>query len=126
MDCPCDLRGKWRLQCAEYNNANSVNARLGRSCYVTKLTIAAQLSFVERPLLQAHNQFLVNINNQVKVRWLTRSEVPGTARDMSYEDRMRARADRARKEIAEKAKRASREAKRKRAARKPKEPEYHA
>jgi hypothetical protein len=84
--------------------------------HLQKLTNAAQLSFAERDLLREHNQFLVNVNNEAKVRRSTKSEVVGTARVMSYEDLVRARVDRASKERAKEAKKALKEGKRKRGA----------
>lgn len=48
-----------------------------------KHTNATQLSFAERALLQKHNQFLVQINNEAKVRRSTKSDVLGTTRVMS-------------------------------------------
>jgi hypothetical protein len=94
--------------------------------HLQKLGNAARLSFAERALLREHNQFLVNVNNEAKVRRSTKSEILGTARVMSYEDLVRARADRARRERAKEAKKASKEGKRKRDARGFEEPGYHA
>ncbi|KAF5018491.1 hypothetical protein F66182_9526 [Fusarium sp. NRRL 66182] len=79
--------------------------------HLQKLSNAAQISFAERALLHAYNQFLVNVNNEAKVRRSTKSEVLGTARVMSYEDLVQARVDRARKERAKEARRASKEGK---------------
>ncbi|KAK0713308.1 hypothetical protein B0T26DRAFT_626908, partial [Lasiosphaeria miniovina] len=86
-------------------------SRQGLERHVQKLTNAAQLSFAERALLQEHNQFLFQINNEAKVRRSTKPEILGTARVMSYEDLEKARADRATKEIAKEAKKAARDAK---------------
>ncbi|OBS17012.1 hypothetical protein FPOA_12469 [Fusarium poae] len=80
--------------------------------HLQKLTNATQLSFAERALLQSHNQFLVHVNNEAKVRRSTKSEVLGTARVMSYEDLVKARQDRARKEWMKDVKKVSRVAKR--------------
>jgi hypothetical protein len=53
---------------------------------IQKLTNAAQTSFAERALLQNHNQFLLTINDESKVRRSTKSVVLGKAKAMSYED----------------------------------------
>ena len=79
--------------------------------HVQKLTNATQLSFAERALLQEHNRFLAEINNEAKPRRAAKSDVLGTARVMSYEDLEKARAERAAKEAAKEAKKAEREAK---------------
>ncbi|KFZ22973.1 hypothetical protein V502_02552 [Pseudogymnoascus sp. VKM F-4520 (FW-2644)] len=57
------------------------------------------MSFAENALLRDQNQVLTIISNEVKVRRSTRSTVVGTARVMSYEDIVKARADRAEKDI---------------------------
>jgi hypothetical protein len=75
-----------------------------------KHTNATQLSFTERALLQEHNRFLAEINNEAKVRRSTKSEILGTARVMSYEDLEKARAERAAKEAAKEAKKAEKKA----------------
>lgn len=67
--------------------------------HVQKLANAAQMSFAENALLRDQNQVLTIISNEVKVRRSTRSTVVGTARVMSYEDIVKARADRAEKDI---------------------------
>jgi hypothetical protein len=79
--------------------------------HLQKLTNATQLSFAERALLQEHNRFLTEINNEAKPRRSAKSEVLGTARVMSYEDLEKARAERAAKEAAKEAKKAAKEAK---------------
>jgi hypothetical protein len=61
--------------------ANSALQRL-----IQKLTNATQTSFAERTLLQNHNQFLLTINDESKVRRSTKSVVLGKAKAMSYED----------------------------------------
>jgi len=66
--------------------------------HIQKLTNATQLSFAERALLQEHNRFLADINNEAKVRRATKSKIIGTARVMSYEDLEMARAERAAKD----------------------------
>lgn len=76
-----------------------------------KLIDATQLSFAERALLQEHNRFLAQINNEAKPRRATKSEKIGEARVMSYEDLQNARAGRAAKEASKEAKKAEREAK---------------
>ena len=76
-----------------------------------KHTNATQLSFAERALLQEHNRFLAEINNEAKVRRSTKSEILGTARVMSYEDLEKARAERAAKEAAKEAKKGEKKAK---------------
>jgi len=45
-----------------------------------KHTSATQLFFAERALLQEHNRFLAEINNEAKVRRSTKSEILGTVR----------------------------------------------
>ncbi|KAK3044655.1 hypothetical protein LTS18_000701, partial [Coniosporium uncinatum] len=75
-----------------------------------KHTNATQLSFAERALLQEHNRFLAQMNNEAKVRRSTKSDVLGTAKMMSYEDLERAKAERAAKEAAKEAKKAAKEA----------------
>jgi len=55
-----------------------------------KLTNATQLSFAERALLQEHNWFLAEINNEAKLRRAAKADILGTARVMSYEDLERA------------------------------------
>jgi len=67
---------------------------------VQKLASAAQISFAECALLQDQNRFLSKINNETKVRRLTRLVVLGKAKVMSYEDLNEARAKRAAKEKA--------------------------
>lgn len=70
---------------------------------VQKLTNATQLSFAERALLQDNVRFLSEINSEAKVRRATKSKVIGTARVMSYEDLVSARADGTAKEAAKEA-----------------------
>ena len=79
--------------------------------HVQRLTNATQLSFAERALLQEHNRFLAETNNEAKVRRWTKSEILGTTRVMSYEDLEKVRAERAAKEAAKEAKKAEKEAK---------------
>jgi len=67
---------------------------------------ATQLSFAQRTLLEEHNRFLAQINNEAKPRRSTKSEVPGTARVMSYEDLIKAKIERAAKETAKETKKA--------------------
>lgn len=74
--------------------------------HVQKLTNATQLSFAERALLQEQIRFLAKINNEAKVRRATKSKIIGTARVMSYEDLVKARAERAAKEAEKEAKKA--------------------
>ncbi|KAH6700533.1 hypothetical protein BKA61DRAFT_620725 [Leptodontidium sp. MPI-SDFR-AT-0119] len=78
--------------------------------HLQKLTNAAQQSFAERALLDEHNQFLAQMNNEAKARRSTKSEILGTARVMSFEDIAKARAERAAKKAAKEAKKAAREA----------------
>jgi hypothetical protein len=68
--------------------------------HVQKLASAARVSFAECALLQEHNQSLIKINKEAKVRRSTRSVVLGKAKVMSYEDLEEARAKRAAKEKA--------------------------
>ncbi|KAK3064923.1 hypothetical protein LTS18_002467 [Coniosporium uncinatum] len=77
-----------------------------------KHTKATQLSFAERTLLQEHNRFFAQINNEAKPRRATKSDVLGTAKVMSYEDLEKAKAERAAKDTAKEVKRAEKEAKR--------------
>lgn len=79
--------------------------------HIQKLTNATQLSFAERALLQEHNRFLAEINNEAKARRSTKSQNLGEARVMSYEGLEKARAERAAKEAMKEAKKAEREAK---------------
>jgi DDE superfamily endonuclease len=76
-----------------------------------KHTKATQLSFAERALLQEHNRFLAQINNEAKPRRSTKSDMLGTAKVMSYEDLEKAKAERVAKEIAKVIKKAEKEAK---------------
>ncbi|KAL5344804.1 hypothetical protein ACLOAV_010201 [Pseudogymnoascus australis] len=57
------------------------------------------MSFAENALLRDQNQVLTIISNEVKVRRSTGRTVVGTARVMSYGDIVKARADRAAKDI---------------------------
>jgi hypothetical protein len=79
--------------------------------HIQKLTNATQLSFAERTLLQEHNRFLTEINNEVKARRSTKSEKLGETRVMSYKDLEKARAERAAKEAVKEAKKTEREVK---------------
>jgi hypothetical protein len=95
--------------------------------HVKKLAHAAQVSLAERAflsiecaLLDNRNQMLTRINNEAKVRWLTRSIVLGKAKVMSFEDIEVARAARAVKDAKGKGKRGR---KRKSAALEPDEPD---
>ncbi len=74
--------------------------------HVQKLAHAAQASFTERAFLDAkcalldnRNQMLTKLNNEVKLRRLTRSIVLGKAKVMSFEDIEVARAARAAKDV---------------------------
>ncbi len=78
-----DAKGKQRLQ-----------------KHVQKLACAAQISFAERALLQDQNQFLFKVNNETKVRRLTKSVVLGRAKVMSYRELEEARSKRAAKDRA--------------------------
>ena len=79
--------------------------------HVQKLTNATQLSFSKRVILQEHNRFLTEINNEAKPRRAAKSDILGTARVMSYEDLVMAREERAKKEAAKEAKKAEKKAK---------------
>jgi hypothetical protein len=79
--------------------------------HLQKLTNATQLSFAERALLQEHNRFLAEINNEAKPRRAAKADILGTARVMSYEDLERARAERPEKDAAKEAKKVEQEAK---------------
>jgi hypothetical protein len=57
-----------------------------------KLTKAAKTSIARSALQQERVQFLLDINNEAKVRRSTKSLVLGKARVMSYEDLEAARA----------------------------------
>jgi hypothetical protein len=76
-----------------------------------KHTNATQRSFAERTLLEEHNRFLAQINNEAKPRRSTKSNVLGTAKVMSYEDLEKAKAQRVAKEAAKEAKKAEKEVK---------------
>ncbi|KAH8679700.1 hypothetical protein BGZ60DRAFT_512535 [Tricladium varicosporioides] len=66
--------------------------------HIQKLANAAQVSFAELALLRDQNQFLIDMNNEAKVRRSTRSVVLGTAKVMSFEDIEEARAKRTAKD----------------------------
>lgn len=66
--------------------------------HVEKLANAAQESFAELALLRVERDFLMEMNNEAKVRRSTRSVVLGTAKVMSYEDIEEARAKRTAKD----------------------------
>ncbi|KFZ12567.1 hypothetical protein V501_04152 [Pseudogymnoascus sp. VKM F-4519 (FW-2642)] len=67
--------------------------------HVQKLANAAQMSFAEVALLRDEKQSLITIANESKVRRSTKSTVVGKAKVMSYEDIVKARADRAVRDI---------------------------
>jgi hypothetical protein len=67
---------------------------------IQKLAKAAQMSFAKGILQQNHIRFLVAMNNEAKVRRATKPKVLGTARVMSYQDLVEARAKRAEKDAA--------------------------
>ena len=77
------------------NNKTSVR-RLQR--HIQKLANTTQISFAERALFYYQNQMLTRINNEAKVRWLTRSVVLGKAKVISFKDIKVARAACATKE----------------------------
>ncbi|OCK74364.1 hypothetical protein K432DRAFT_409922 [Lepidopterella palustris CBS 459.81] len=99
------------IECVPNNERN----RERKQRLQQKHTSATQLSFAERALLQEHNRFLAQINNEAKPRRSTKSDVLGTAKVMSYEDLEKAKAERAAKETAKETakevKKAKREAK---------------
>ena len=66
--------------------------------HLQKLTKAAKTSIARSALQQERIQFLLDINNEAKVRRSTKSLVLGKARVMSYKDLEAARANRAEKE----------------------------
>jgi hypothetical protein len=66
--------------------------------HLQKLTKAAKTSIARSALQQERIQFLLDINNEAKVRRSTKSLVLGKARVMSYEDLEAVRAKRAEKE----------------------------
>ncbi|KAL9063088.1 MAG: hypothetical protein Q9161_009632 [Pseudevernia consocians] len=68
---------------------------------IQKLVNATQTLFAERPLLYDHNQILININNEAKIRRSIRSIVlgKGERKVMSFEDIEVTRAARAAKEV---------------------------
>ena len=76
-----------------------------------KVTTAAQMFLAKNSFLKNRNQFLVNINNEGKVRRLTKSEILGKARVMSYEDLEKARAERTIKEAAKEVKKGAKKVK---------------
>ena len=67
--------------------------------HVHKLANVAQTFFAAYALLRDQNQFLTTMNNEAKVRRLTKSILLGKAKVMSYEDIEEARAKRAAKEV---------------------------
>ncbi|KAK6611214.1 hypothetical protein H4I96_02812 [Botrytis cinerea] len=54
--------------------------------HIQKITSTVQVFFAELVLLRDQNQFLMEINNEAKVRRSTRSVVLGKAKIISYED----------------------------------------
>lgn len=72
--------------------------------HLQKLTKAATTSSARGALQQERIQFLLDINNEAKVRRSTKSLVLGKARVMSFEDLEAARAKRAEKEASKAAK----------------------
>jgi hypothetical protein len=83
----CDETDRWRLH------------RL-----IQKLGKAAQMSFAKGLLQHNHIRFLMTINNEAKVRRSTKAVVLGTARIMSYEDLVEARAKRDKQDAIKEAK----------------------
>ncbi|KAH9211700.1 hypothetical protein DL95DRAFT_464657 [Leptodontidium sp. 2 PMI_412] len=67
--------------------------------HVQKLANAAQIFFADGALLNDQVQMLTGMNNEAKVRRLTRAVVLGKAKVMSFEDIEVARAARAAKEV---------------------------
>jgi hypothetical protein len=65
--------------------------------HVQKLASAAQISFTQQTLLQAHNRLLIKHNNESKVRQSTRSIVLRKTKVISYKDPQDAQAKRAEK-----------------------------
>jgi pyruvate/2-oxoacid:ferredoxin oxidoreductase beta subunit len=65
---------------------------------VEKIANAARVSFVERSLLQDHNQFLSKTNSEAKARQSAKSLVLGMAKVMSYEGLEHTQAKRAAKD----------------------------
>ena len=72
--------------------------------HLQKLTKAGQISFAKSVLQQHQIRFLINLNDESKVRRSTASVVLGKAKVMSYEDLEEARAKRAEKDAAKEAK----------------------
>jgi hypothetical protein len=72
--------------------------------HLQKLTKAAKTSIARGALQQERIQFLLDINNEAKVRRSTKSLVLGKARVMSYEDLEAARAKRMEQETGRAAK----------------------
>jgi hypothetical protein len=68
--------------------------------HLHKLSKAAQLSFAKGALQQNHIRFLLQVNNEAKVRRSTKSLVLGTAKVMGFEELQAARAKRAEVEAA--------------------------
>ncbi|TGO43707.1 hypothetical protein BOTNAR_1385g00010 [Botryotinia narcissicola] len=54
--------------------------------HIQKITCTVQVFFAELVLFRDQNQFLMEMNNEAKVRRSTRSEVLGKAKIISYED----------------------------------------
>ena len=71
--------------------------------HIQKLTNATQQSFAERALLQEHNRFLTEINNEANLADQPSRKELGEARIMSYGDLEKAQVEQAAKEAAEKA-----------------------
>lgn len=62
---------------------------------VQKLSKAAHIAFSNKILQRDRIQFLIQINNKAKTRWLTRAEILGKAKVMGFEELEEARAKRA-------------------------------
>lgn len=71
--------------------------------HLHKLAKAAQLSFAQGALQRNHIRFLLTVNNEAKVRRLTKSLVLGKAKVMGYDELMEARRKRVEKDAAQKA-----------------------
>lgn len=65
---------------------------------------AAQTFLAKNALLENRNQFLTNMNDEGKVRQLTKSQILGKARVIIYEDLEKARAERVMKVAAKEVK----------------------
>ena len=88
---------------------DSESSKQRKQRLVYKIVTGAQTYFAENALLEDRNQFLTEINNESKPRQSTKSASLGKAREMSYKDLEKTRAQRAANEAAKKARKVAKE-----------------